>query len=149
MWGSGSGILASTAKINPRGVNEREPVPCGGGVYMEGVDANGNPMSGYVDAYQYYHYKAYYDCDSWVYDRTYVKLREVSLRYEFPKKFVNSLGIGLTRASIAFVANNPWLIYSAVPNIDPSEVVGTSYYYLEGGQAMSTRTFGATINLTF
>ena len=149
MWGTGSGILASTAKLNPRGVNEREPVPCGGGVYMEGVDANGNPMSGYVDAYQYYHYKAYYDCDSWVYDRTYVKLREVSLRYELPKKFVNSLGIGLTRASIALVANNPWLIYSAIPNIDPSEVVGTSYYYLEGGQAMSTRTFGATINLTF
>lgn len=149
MWGTGSGILASTAKINERGVNEREPVPCGGGVYMEGVDKDGNPMSGYVDAYQYYHYKAYYDCDSWVFDRSYVKLREVSLRYELPKKFISSLGIGLTRASIAFVANNPWLIYSSIPNVDPSEVVGTEYYYLEGGQAMSTRTFGATINLTF
>ena len=149
MWGAGSGILASTAKINPRGVNEREPVACGGGVYMEGVDQDGNPMSGYVDSYYYYHYKAYYDCDSWVYDRTYVKLREVSLRYELPKKFVNGLGIGLSRASIAFVANNPWLIYSAVPNVDPSEVVGTESFYLEGGQAMSTRTFGATINLTF
>ena len=149
MWGTGSGVLASTAKLNPNGVNEREPVPCGGGVFVEGVDSDGNPMSGYIDAYQYYHYKAYYDCDKWVYDRTYVKLREVSLRYELPRKFVNSLGIGLTRASIAFVANNPWLIYSAIPNIDPSEVVGTDYYYLEGGQAMSTRTFGATINLTF
>ena len=149
MWGAGSGILASTAKINPRGVNEREPVACGGGVYMSGVDKDGNPMEGYADAYYYYHYKAYYDCDSWVYDRTYVKLREVSLRYDLPKKFVNSLGIGLTKASIAFVANNPWLIYSAIPNVDPSEVVGTTYYYLEGGQAMSTRTFGLTLNVTF
>lgn len=149
MWGSGSGILASTAKINNRGVNEREPVPCGGGVYMEGVDKDGNPMSGYVDAYQYYHYKAYYDCDSWVFDRSYVKLREVSLRYELPQKFVRNLKVGLTGASIAFVATNPWLIYSSVPNVDPSEVVGTSYYYLEGGQAMSTRTFGLTINAKF
>ena len=149
MWGSGSGVLASTAKVNPRGVNEREPVPCGGGVYMKGVDKDGNPMEGYVDAYQYYHYKAYYDCDSWVYDRTYVKLREVSLRYDLPRKFVTGLGIGLTKASIAFVANNPWLIYSAIPNVDPSEVVGTSYYYLEGGQAMSTRSFGLTLNVTF
>ena len=115
MWGTGSGVFASTAKVNNRGVNEREPVACGGGVYMEGVDADGKPMSGYVDAYQYYHYKAYYDCDSWVYDRTYVKLREVSLKYDLPQKFLNSLGIGLSKASVALVATNPWLIYSACP----------------------------------
>ena len=149
MWGTGSGIFASTAKVNNRGVNEREPVACGGGVYMEGVDKDGNPMSGYVDAYQYYHYKAYYDCDSWVYDRTYVKLREVSLKYDLPEKFLKNMGIGITKASVALVATNPWLIYSACPNLDPSEIAGVEYNYLEGGQAMSTRTFGVTVNVTF
>ena len=149
MWGVGSGLFASTAKVNNRGVNEREAIADGGGVYMEGVDSDGNPMSGYVNAYNYYHYKAYYDCDSWVYDRTYVKLREVSLKYDLPQKFVNNLGIGLSRASIAFIANNPWLIYSACPNLDPSEVAGADYYYLEGGQALSTRSFGLTLNVTF
>lgn len=149
MWGTGSGLFASTAQLNPKGVNEREPVACGGGVYVEGVDADGNPMSGYVDAYNWYHYRAYYDCDSWIYDRTYVKLREVSLRYDLPKKFVNNLGIGLSQASIAFIANNPWLIYSACPNLDPSEVSGAEYYYLEGGQALSTRSFGLSLNVTF
>jgi hypothetical protein len=149
MWGTGSGVFASTAKVNNRGVNEREPVPCGGGVYMEGVDKDGNPMSGYVDAYQYYHYKAYYDCDSWVYDRTYVKLREVSLKYDLPQKFLQNMGIGITKASVALVATNPWLIYSACPNLDPSEIAGVEYNYLEGGQAMSTRTFGVTVNVTF
>ena len=149
MWGTGSGLFASTAQINNRGVNEREPVAVGGGVYMEGVDKDGNPMSGYVDAYQYYHYKAYYDCDSWVYDRTYVKLRELSLKYQLPEKFLKNLGIGISKASVAFVATNPWLIYSACPNLDPSEIAGVEYNYLEGGQAMSTRTFGVTVNVTF
>lgn len=149
MWGTGSGVLASTAKVNNRGVNEREPVAVGGGVYMEGVDSDGNPLSGYVDAYRYYHYLAYYNDDNWVYDRTYVKLREVSVGYEVPSKFLKSLGIGLSRASVALVATNPWLIYSACPNIDPSEIAGVSYNYLEGGQALSTRSFGVTVNLTF
>ena len=149
MWGTGSGTLASTAKVNNRGVNEREPVATGGGVYMEGVDSEGNPMSGYVDAYRYYHYQAYYDNDNWLYDKTYVKLREVSVKYDIPKSFLKSTGIGLTGASVALVATNPWLIYSAIPNIDPSEIAGSTYSFLEGGQAMSTRTFGFSVNLTF
>ena len=149
MWGEGSGVFASTAKLNPKGVNEREPVAAGGGVYLEGVDKDGNPISGYCDAYRYYHNKAYYATQEWVYDRTYLKLREVSLKYDIPKKKVQNLGIGLSSASVALVATNPWLIYSAVPNLDPSEIVGTEYGYLEGGQAMSTRSVGITVNATF
>ena len=149
MWGTGSGILASTAKINPRGVNEREPVACGGGVYLKGVDKDGNPIEGYCDAYNYYHYKAYYDGASWAYDRTYVKLREVSIKYDIPASLLGKLGIGISKASISAVATNPWLIYSACPNLDPSEIAGVEYNYLEGGQAMSTRTFGLTLNVTF
>ena len=149
MWAEGSGLAASTAAINPKGVNVREPVACGGGVYVEGVDADGNPKSGYVDAYNWYHDKATYDLDSWVYDRTYVKLREVALRYNFSRNFLKSLNLGISDASLAFVATNPWLIYSACPNIDPSEISGASYNYLEGGQALSTRSFGLTLNVTF
>ena len=149
MWGTGSGLFASTAKVNDRGVNEREPVAVGGGVHLTGVDKDGNPMDGYCDAYSYYHNRAYYDGDSWVFDRTYVKLREVSLKYELPGQFLKNLGIGISKASVAFVATNPWLIYSACPNLDPSEIAGVEYNYLEGGQAMSTRTFGLTINVTF
>ena len=149
MWGQGSGLLAETAAINPNGVNVREPVQKGGGIFMEGVDADGNPMSGYIDAYYYYYYKYRYGNDCWLYDRSYVKLREVSLRYDLPQRFLDKLGIGVRNASVAFVATNPWLIYSAVPNLDPSEVGGASYNFLEGGQAISTRTFGVTLKATF
>ena len=149
MWGTGSGLFASTAKVNKNGVNEREPVAVGGGVYLEGVDADGNPISGFCDAYNYYHYKAYYNAEGWVFDRSYVKLREVSVKYDIPAKVLAKLGIGLSKASISAVATNPWLIYSACPNIDPSEIAGVEYNYLEGGQAMSTRSFGLTLSVTF
>ena len=149
MWGQGSGLLAESAAINPKGNNIREPVQVGGGVYMEGVDADGNELSGYMDAWYHYYYKYRYGNDCWLYDRSYLKMRELSVRYAIPQRLIDKLGIGMRNVSVAFVATNPWLIYSAVPNIDPSELGGASYNFLEGGQAISTRTFGITLKATF
>jgi len=148
MWGKGSGLLAETAALNDKGVSIREPVQKGGGVHLVGVDADGKPMDGYIDAYYYFYYQYVYDQDSTIFDRTYVKLRELSLRYNMPKTLVNKIK-GISSASVALVATNPWLIYSAVPHIDPSEMGGASYNFLEGGQAVSTRSFGVTLNVTF
>ena len=100
-----------------------------------------------MSAYNYYHYQAYYNNDAWMFDRTYVKLREVSLGYQFPTKWFKAIGI--SNFGLSLVATNPWLIYSKCPNVDPSEIGGASYGYLEGGQAISTRSFGATINISF
>ncbi len=148
MWGKGSGLLAETAVLNDKGINIREPVQKGGGVHLTGVDADGKPMDGYIDASYYFQYQYIYDQDSTIFDRTYVKLRELSLRYDMPKVLVNKIK-GISAASIALVATNPWLIYSAVPHIDPSEMGGAEYNFLEGGQAVSTRSFGVTLNVTF
>lgn len=146
MWSTGSGLNATTAQYNDKGVNVREPVSKGGGVRVDGVDEDGNPVTAYLNAYYYYHYQAYYDLDNWVYDRTYVKMRELSVTYEFPKSLLAKARIGLTNASLSFVASNPWLIYSAVPNVDPSE---SNDSWIEGGQAASTRSFGFTVKLGF
>ena len=73
-------------------------------------------------------------------------MRELSLTYNMPKTLLNQLHIGLTSASIAFVATDPFLLYSKVKNVDPSETDGTLF---EGGQAVSTRSWGFTVNLTF
>lgn len=146
LWGIGSGILEGSANVNDKGINEREPVAKGGGVHVVGVDTEGNPVDTYINSYRWYHYLAQYDNDSWVYDRSYLKLREVSIGYTFPKSVLNKMNIGLTSATISLVASNPWLIYSAVPNIDVSEA-GSNW--LEGGQAPSSRSFGATLRLVF
>ena len=146
MWAAGSGTSKLSAEKNDKGVNVREPISKGGGVRVDGVDEDGKPVTAYMNAYQYFHYLANYDLDQWVYDRTYVKLRELSLTYDFPKNLLKKAGIGLNDASISFVANNPWLIYSACPNVDPSE---TGSNWLEGGQAAATRSFGFTVKLGF
>ena len=146
MWGTGSGTAAESAHINDKGVNVREPIAKGGGVRVDGVDESGNPVTAYMNAYQYYHYLANYDLDNWVYSRSYLKMREVSLTYDFSKALLKKANIGLSNASISLVANNPWLIYSACPNVDPSE---TGSNWLEGGQAASTRSFGFTVKLGF
>ena len=146
MWGAGSGLSARTAELNDKGVNVREPISKGGGVRVDGVDKDGNAVVAYMNAYQYYHELSNIDLDEWIYDRTYVKMRELSLSYDFPKNLLKKAGIGLNDASISFVANNPWLIYSACPNVDPSE---SGSNYIEGGQAAATRSFGFTVKLGF
>ncbi len=152
MWATGSGLLAETAVNNSKGVNVREALVDGGGVEISGVDAEtGEKVNCRMNAYYYYHYKAYYDNDEWIYDRSYLKLRELSLTYQFEKRLLNKLKVGLSEASISFVATNPWLIYSACPNVDPSEANATSLStsYIEGGQAPATRSYGLTVKLAF
>ncbi|MBQ3608449.1 MAG: SusC/RagA family TonB-linked outer membrane protein [Bacteroidaceae bacterium] len=146
MWAAGSGLSARTAELNDKGVNVREPLSKGGGIRVDGVDEDGKPVTAYMNAYQYYHELANVDLDEWIYDRTYVKMRELSVSYDFPKNLLKKAGIGLNDASISFVATNPWLIYSACPNVDPSE---SGSNWIEGGQAASTRSFGFTVKLGF
>lgn len=146
LWMEGSGLAAHTAELNDNGVNVREPTDKGGGVHVVGVDESGNPVDTHIQSWYYYYNKSNYDNDGVLFKRTYLKLRELSLTYALPRKFVNSLGIGLNSASVAFVATNPWLIYSACPNFDPSE---SSSNYLEGGQTPSSRTFGLTFRCMF
>ncbi|WP_294082277.1 SusC/RagA family TonB-linked outer membrane protein [Proteiniphilum sp. UBA5384] len=149
LWGNSSGILKKTAGLNDRGKPLRDPVSEGGGVHLTGVDADGKPLDGYIDAQVYYQDIYPQVWAPSVYDASYVKLREISIGYELPKTFLNKTKLGLNAASISFVAQNPWLIYSGTPNIDPSETSGADYDYVEGGQSISTRSYGVTINLTF
>ena len=145
LWGEAVGMLDITAAVNDKGVNVREPVAKGGGVRVDGVDPDGNPLTTYINAWYYFYYKQQYDLDSWIYKRTYLKMRELALNYSVPRNIINKVK-GISAASVSLIATNPWLIYSAVPNIDPSE---SGSNWQEGGQAASTRSFGLTVKLTF
>ncbi|NLA25018.1 MAG: hypothetical protein GX879_08635, partial [Bacteroidales bacterium] len=52
-----------------------------------------------------------------VYDADYVKLRELTIGYQLPKKFTEKLKI--QNAVVSLYGRNLWLIYSKVPNVDP------------------------------
>lgn len=146
MWGSYTGLTARTAGLNDKGNPIRDPVDVGGGKHIFGVDATGKAVDYYVEARDYYTNlygnQAY---DEFVYDLTFVKIREVSLGYNIP---VDRLGIGkwLTRANFSIVARNPWLIYAKTKDFDPSEISGLGG---ESGGFPGTRGLGFNLKLGF
>lgn len=146
MWGSYSGLTARTAVLNDKGNPVRDAVADGGGVRVDGVDADNNAVTFYVDAQDYYHNlfnnRAF---DDFIYDLTFVKLREISLGYQIP---VDRLNIGnyVRGAYVSVVARNPWLLYATTKDFDPSEV---SAVYGERGQLPGTRGIGFNVRLTF
>ncbi|WFB63066.1 SusC/RagA family TonB-linked outer membrane protein [Sphingobacterium sp. WM] len=146
MFGSYSGLTARTATVNDKGNPIRDDVNDGGGVRVDGVDKDNNPVTHYVGAQDYYHWlndnKTY---DDFIYDLTFVKLRAVSIGYNIP---VNKLGWNkvLRTASISIVANNPLLLYAKTKDFDPSEV---SALQGETGQLPGTRGFGFNLRFGF
>jgi hypothetical protein len=146
MWGSFSGLTARTATVNDKGNPIRDPVADGGGVHVFGVDADGKPADVYVEGQDYFH-NLYNNktFDDYIYDLTFVKLREVSVGYNIP---VKKLGIDkwMTRAVFSLVARNPILIYAKTKDFDPSEISGNSG---EAGQFPGTRGYGFNLKVSF
>jgi TonB-linked SusC/RagA family outer membrane protein len=148
MWGSFSGLTAKTSGLNDQGIPIRDPVADGGGVHVFGVDQTTlAPVDYYVDAQEYYHSLYNNDIyDTFVYDLTFIKLRELSLGYTLP---VAKLGLSkyVQGANIAVVAQNPWLIYDKTNHdFDPSEISRAGG---ETGQFPGVRSLGVNLKLNF
>ncbi len=146
-YGSSSGLLENTATINDKGNPIRDRVGDGGGVHVKGVDKNGKPMDVYLDAQTYFRQFANGDgiAEPFIYDLTFVKLRELSIGYKFPLSSTK-FGKLLNAATFSIVARNPWLIYSKATGFDPSEI---SEVFGEEGQLPGTRSVGFNIKLGF
>ncbi|HWK59617.1 MAG TPA: SusC/RagA family TonB-linked outer membrane protein [Parapedobacter sp.] len=144
MWGSYSGLTARTAVLNDLGNPIRDAVADGGGVHVFGVNADNEPVDYYVDAQDYFH-GAYNNLtfDDYVYDLTFVKLREISLGYQIPVQKLN-LGNYVRSAQVSLVATNPWLLYAKTKDFDPGEVSA-----IDGERAQLPGTRGIGFNLRF
>jgi hypothetical protein len=83
------------------------------------------------------------------YDASYVKLREITLGYTFPNKFLK--GSPFKRAKFSLVGRDLWTIFRNTPQgIDPE--AGTTSGNGQGielGSFLPTRTLGVNINLGF
>jgi len=146
MWGSYSGLTARTATVNDKGMSIRDAVADGGGVRVDGVSEAGQPVTFYVPAQTYF--SNFYSRSIWtpyVYDLTFVKLREVSIGYRIP---VKKLGLDkfVQSASFSLIARNPVLIYAKTKDFDPSEVSGSAG---ETAQLPGTRGLGFNLRIGF
>ena len=147
MWGAYSGLTARTAAVNDKGHNVREAVADGGGVHVVGIDASKNKIDMYVEAQDYYHNMVGLNVyDEFIYDLSFVKMREVSLGYRLPVQKWKYTSKWLQNATFSVVARNIWLIHSSTDDFDPSEISNT---FGENGQFPGTRSFGVNLKLGF
>lgn len=146
-WGQYSGLLEETANNNDLGNPKRDPVSEGGGVHVVGVDTEGNPVDMYVPALDYYsQWYANRLAEPFVHDKSFIKLREISLSYSLPTDLIGDF---VKSARIGVVGRNLWMIALSGENKhnwDPSEL---SQVYGENGQLPGTRSYGVNLNITF
>ena len=120
------------------------------GVVWEGVNPNGqvnttpttNPMDfGSIDGYNNM------PASRFVYDGSYVKLREASIGYSLPKSLLS--GTFINDAKISIVGRNLWIIHKNLPHADPEAMVGgdNRAYGWSTGSLPTTRDIG--VNVTF
>ncbi len=84
--------------------------------------------------------------EAYIYDASYIKLRELQLRFRIPNGWVQGLPIQV--ASVSLVGRNLWLIHSKVPNVDPESAYNNSNAQgLEWAGVPQTRSIGFNVNV--
>lgn len=150
-YGQATGMYAETAGNNDRGVPMRDPVDEGGGYnYAETVFEDGSPNDIYVPAYRWG--RAFYYNNSptarYVFDASYVKLRELSLSYSLPSKVLENSIINQVR--FALVGRNLWIISKNVDHFDPeAQLTSGNQQGIETGSYPTVKTFGFNFTLGF
>ena len=143
MFNAYAGLAAETAGLNELGKPKRDAAADGGGILIDGVGPDGKtPNTVRAETQTLYEDRLFALHDYWIFDQTFVKLREVSIGYSIPKAM---LGKAIKSVNISLIARNPLLIYSAVGGgIDISEAES---YWTEGGQLPPVRSFGINLRL--
>ena len=159
-YGLGTGLYEETVGLNDLGNPKRDPIvgrddtnktyaPNSGGTLNKGVLADGSENWVRVNEENYGAQGWAVDPNArYVYDASYVKLREVSLSFGLPTNLISKLYI--SNASIALVASNVWIISKNLPHADPeaSQSSGNIQGW-QSGVMPTNRNFGFTLNLQF
>lgn len=159
-YGLATGLQPETAGLNELGNESRDAIvrnPDGtyaansGGIIQPGVLADGTPNTVRVSNTNYglFGYVRQPNA-AFVYDASFVKLREAALTFTFPKSITDRLAI-VKGASFSVVGRNLWIIHKNLPDADPEEIVssGNLGQGYQGGAYPTTRTIGANLRLSF
>ena len=149
-YGEGTGLYTNTVGTNDLGNPIRNTLTNGGGIILPGLLPNGttnnvrlDTSNGLDGSFGYLGSAA----SDYVYDASYVKLREVTLGYTFPKKF---LGNTFQDLYFGFSGTNLWIINKKLPDADPES--GLSSGNLQGyqsGPLPSTKTYAFNLKVKF
>lgn len=134
MWGSYAGVLKST-EVRPDT-----------GLLIAGIDqATRQPNSTHVRAEDYWH-SLYPIQEAWIYDASFVKLREARMGFVIPRRLLGRTNIQNARLSI--IGRN-LALWSDAPNIDPETAFSsTNLQGVEMGQMPTARSIGFQLSVT-
>ncbi len=120
-----------------------------GGVIGLGVTETGEANTVSVDAQTYYQSVVNNNItEQFVYDASFVKLREVSFGYTLPSSMLSRLPF--KGATFSLVGRNLWTIHKNIPNIDPESAYNNGNAQgLELNGNPFTRNVGFNLNLKF
>ena len=132
-YGYATGVYANTSFTNDLGNPVRNSLANGGGVILDGVTEDGAANTKRVRADYYANPWGYKHATNAAHtsDASYVKLREVSLSYNFPKEILKKLDI--SNLSLTATGKNLWIIHKNTPYADPE--AGLSSGNVQGYQS--------------
>ncbi len=149
-YGQGTGLTANTVGLNSKGNPVRDLVANGGGVLFPGVTEDGKTNTKYAQLTGLFGY-GYNNFPNagYIYDASYVKLRELNLTYSIPAKSISKFGI-IKGIDISIFGRNLWLIHKNLPDADPED--GLSSGNIQGfqvGAYPTYRTLGFNLKFQF
>lgn len=94
----------------------------------------------------YYGNRASANQGMFVYNASFIKLRQIIFGYDFPAKFFHNKIQGIR---LSFVTRNVWTLMKHIPNVDPEASYSASIYStgLESAEVPYSRTFGFNLNV--
>lgn len=139
MFGQYSGVLATT--MNGRQVDWNNP-----GLVVKGIDqATGKANTDTVTSEQYYQ-SLFQLHEPFIYDDSYIKLRELRVGLDLPDAFASRLHA--QAVNLSFVGRNLWM-HTKVPNIDPEFTYNTGNFQgMEFGELPNTKSVGLNLRIT-
>ncbi|MFZ6012033.1 MAG: SusC/RagA family TonB-linked outer membrane protein, partial [Bacteroidota bacterium] len=152
MLSAKTGMAPETAALNENGKNVRDPLIDGGGIKVSGIsNSTGEEVTAFVDARTYFRSRLGTQIyEEWLYDASYVRLREVRLSYNFLKEKMGKLPFH--SITLALIARNPAMLYQKAPKgLNPAELANGSeaVSWLETGQLITVRSYGLSLNVKF
>jgi hypothetical protein len=148
-YGLDEGLYEETAGKNDLGNPSRNDVSQGGGIILPGVFEDGKPNNARINNEYGVYGGTLTPAAGFVYDASYVKLREVIIGYSVPKNVVSKLK-AFKGIDFSLIGRNLWIIYKNLPYADPEESLGSGN--LQGfqvGAYPSVRTLAFNIKLKF
>ncbi|MBP7821669.1 MAG: SusC/RagA family TonB-linked outer membrane protein [Saprospiraceae bacterium] len=162
-YGLATGLAEETALTNELGNEVRSPLvtnadgtyaSTSGGVLLNGVvlQADGSYAANIKRAsavnFGIYGYRRN-PAAAFVYDASYVKLRELNLSFNLPTKWLGDGG-AIKGASLGIYGRNLWIISKNLPDADPEDGISSGNVQgYQGGSYPTTKVYGVNLNIKF